>query len=182
MKVIGVIGLPASGKGVVSGLAANAGVPVVVMGDVIRKKAEEKGIPLTDSNLGAIAKNFREELGMDAIAQFTLPVIKNCKSDIVLVDGIRGTAEIDLYRLNFPDFLLVAVNAPFDKRLIRLRSRGRTDDTLTDDELEVREKREAGFGLIDAIQSADIMMDNSGTLADFEKKVEDFLRMQGVSI
>jgi dephospho-CoA kinase len=36
MKVIGVVGLPASGKGEFSKIVKGMGIPVVVMGDVIR--------------------------------------------------------------------------------------------------------------------------------------------------
>ncbi|HMK16072.1 MAG TPA: dephospho-CoA kinase, partial [Methanomicrobiales archaeon] len=37
MRVIGVVGYPASGKGEFSRIAAAAGIPVVVMGDVVRR-------------------------------------------------------------------------------------------------------------------------------------------------
>lgn len=180
LKVIGVIGLPASGKGVFSRLARGAGIPVVVMGDVIRKEGERLGIPLTDNNLGSIAKRFREEQGMDAIAKLTLPVIDSFGSGIVLVDGIRGVNEINLYRSKFPDFLLVAITALFHERLNRLKSRGRADDSLSERELEARENRESGFGLIEALETADIVIENSGSINEFEEKVRDFLSKNGV--
>ncbi|MDD1639593.1 MAG: AAA family ATPase, partial [Methanomicrobiales archaeon] len=68
MRVIGVVGLPASGKGEFSRIAREMGVPVVVMGDVIRRRAAEEGIPEDDSGLGGIGNRLREEHGMDAIA------------------------------------------------------------------------------------------------------------------
>ena len=40
MKVIGIVGMPASGKGEVSRIARDLGIPVVVMGDAIREKVK----------------------------------------------------------------------------------------------------------------------------------------------
>ncbi|HQC34822.1 MAG TPA: AAA family ATPase, partial [Methanoculleus sp.] len=45
MKVIGIVGMPASGKGEVSRIARDLGIPVVVMGDAIREKVKEAGLP-----------------------------------------------------------------------------------------------------------------------------------------
>ena len=44
MKVIGVVGLPASGKGEFSKIASGMGIPVIVMGDMIRKAVSEAGL------------------------------------------------------------------------------------------------------------------------------------------
>ncbi len=76
MKVIGVVGLPASGKGEFSKIAAAMGVPVIVMGDMIRQAVNEAGLEPTDANLGAMANKLRAEQGMDAIAQLCIPEIQ----------------------------------------------------------------------------------------------------------
>ena len=55
MKVIGVVGLPASGKGEFSKIAERLGIPVVVMGDVVRNAVKKAGLTPTDGNLGAMA-------------------------------------------------------------------------------------------------------------------------------
>ena len=68
MNVIGVVGLPASGKGEFSKIAEGLGIPVVVMGDVIRNAVKKAGLPPSDENLGAMANRLRAERGMDAIA------------------------------------------------------------------------------------------------------------------
>jgi len=175
-----VIGLPASGKGVFSRIAGNEGIPVVVMGDVVRNEADRLGTLSTDNNLGSIAKRFREEQGMDVIAKLTLPIIESFNSHIVLVDGIRGIDEINLYRSYFHDFVLIAVVAPFHERFDRLLARGRTDDSLTKEELVAREDREAGFGLSDAMNTADVVIENSGSINAFEEKAREFLRKQGI--
>ena len=66
MKVIGVVGLPASGKGEFSKIAKELGIPVIVMGDMIRKAVSEAGLEPDDANFGATANRLRAEGGMDA--------------------------------------------------------------------------------------------------------------------
>ena len=93
MKVIGVVGLPASGKGEFSKIASAMGIPVIVMGDVIRNTVKNAGLEPTDANLGAIANKFRAERGMDAIAHLCIAAIEEQHAPLVVVDGIRGDAE-----------------------------------------------------------------------------------------
>ena len=87
MKVIGVVGLPASGKGEFSKIAADMGIPVIVMGDMIRRAVKEAGLEPDDTNFGATANRLRAEQGMDAIAQLCIPEIKKQSAPLVLVDG-----------------------------------------------------------------------------------------------
>ena len=63
MKVIGVVGLPASGKGEFSKIAAGMGIPVIVMGDMIRRAVSEAGLEPNDTNFGATANRLRAEKG-----------------------------------------------------------------------------------------------------------------------
>jgi Dephospho-CoA kinase len=77
MKVIGIVGYPASGKGEVSAIAEKRGVPVVVMGDMIRRAVTKAGLALTDDNIGAMARALRAELGMDAVAILTAREVEN---------------------------------------------------------------------------------------------------------
>ena len=73
MKVIGVVGLPASGKGEFSKIATDMGIPVVVMGDMIRAAVKAAGLEPTDANFGMMANNLRTERGMDAVAHSASP-------------------------------------------------------------------------------------------------------------
>jgi dephospho-CoA kinase len=180
MKVIGVVGLPASGKGEFSKIAAGMGIPVVVMGDVIRKAVKEKGLDPTDTNLGAIANKLREEQGMDAIAYLCVPEIQRMTAPVVLVDGIRGDAEVTLFRRVFPGFILISIDSSFETRLARIKARGRSDDFESAEELHRRDIREQGWGLQKAMQSADIHISNEKTLADFSGEVQRILTMDQV--
>ncbi|NYT07438.1 MAG: flagellar hook-basal body complex protein FliE [Methanomicrobiales archaeon] len=175
MKVIGVVGLPASGKGEFSRIAREIGIPVVVMGDVIREAVVRAGMPVTDRNLGETAGNLRRERGMAAIAELCIPEIERIAAPVVLVDGIRGDAEVDLFHSRFPGFILIGVDAPFEVRLARLSSRGREDDRLNRDELKERDRREISWGLGRALARADFLILNDRSVEAFEDQARRLL-------
>ena len=179
MKVIGVVGLPASGKGEFSKIAAGMGVPVIVLGDMIRKAVQEAGLDPTDANLGAIANRLRAERGMDAIALLCVPEIQQQTAPLVLVDGIRGDAEVAVFRRIFSGFTLISIDSSFETRLARIRERGRSDDFESADELRLRDMRELGWGLGNALKEADIHLSNEGTLAEFSTAVHYLLDTLG---
>jgi dephospho-CoA kinase len=175
MKVIGVVGLPASGKGEFSKIAAGMGVPVIVMGDMIRNAVKEGGLDPTDVNLGAMANKLRAEQGMDAIAHLCVPEIQHQTASLVLVDGIRGDAEVAIFRRKFPGFTLISIDSSFETRLARIRERGRSDDFESADKLRSRDLREMGWGLGIALKDADMHLSNEGTLAAFSVAVHNLL-------
>lgn len=175
MKVIGVVGLPASGKGEFSRVAGEMGIPIVVMGDVIREAVQREGLPVTDANLGAVAHRLRREEGMDAIARRCVPRIRGTDAPLVLVDGIRGDAEVVLFRHEFPGFVLVGIDAPFPDRLQRLSRRGREDDFSMPSQLVERDQREISWGLGRALSSADCTLFNGGSLDEFSRAARDLI-------
>jgi dephospho-CoA kinase len=168
MKVVGVVGMPASGKSEAARLARDEGVPVVTMGDVIRDEVERRGLEPTDGNMGRVATALREEEGEDAVARRCADEIREKNSPVVVVDGLRSDDEADYFRDEFGEgFVLVAVEAPFETRLGRVRDRDRDDDMATADELRERDERELGYGMGDAIENADVRIDNDSSLNEF---------------
>ncbi|MGD1004120.1 MAG: AAA family ATPase [Methanoregulaceae archaeon] len=176
MKVIGVVGLPASGKGEFAKIAARRGIPIVIMGDVIRAAVKDAGMTQTDLNMGAMANKLRENYGMDAIADLCIPKIETFSSPLILVDGIRGDAEVKLFRKHFPGFILIAIDTSFATRLSRLAARGRSDDTTTELSLRTRDDRELSWGLGAALEQVDYRISNDGDLLKFTRQVNDLLQ------
>jgi len=175
MRVIGVVGYPASGKGEFSRIAGEMGIPVVVMGDVIRKKASDAGLGTTDAALGEMAIRLRREHGMDAIALFTIPAVEALGAPVVIIDGLRGDGEARIFRSHFKDFILVGIVSTFGKRLERLSARGRSDDLSRAEDLRNRDTREETFGLGRALAEADRILENDGSLEAFEEKARSLL-------
>jgi dephospho-CoA kinase len=178
MRVIGIVGLPGSGKSEAAAVAESEGIPVVTMGDVIRQECRDRGLdPATHH--GEIAQTLRAENGPGAIAERSLPVIEDClaEAETVVVDGIRSGVEVDRFQEAFgDDFRLVRVEAPFETRAERLDLRGRDAVSGEDGEsLEERDRREREFGMDEAMERADLTIENTGTLEQFRERVRDLL-------
>ncbi|WP_158058622.1 AAA family ATPase [Halorussus halophilus] len=175
MKVIGIVGLPGSGKSEAAAVAEELGIPVVTMGDVIRQECRDRGLDPAEHH-GEIASALREENGLDAIAQRSLPIIEDEleASDTVLVDGIRAGVEAQRFEEAFGDaFTLVSIEAPFELRAERIEARGR--DNTDAEALRERDEREIGFGMDEAIANADVRIDNTASLEAFRTKVRALL-------
>jgi dephospho-CoA kinase len=179
MKVIGVVGLPASGKGEFSKIALGMGIPVIVMGDMIRRAVSEAGLEPDDTNFGAMANRLRAERGMDAIAKLCIPEIKKQSAPLVLIDGIRGDSEVVLFRHHFPGFILISIDSSFENRLARIAARARSDDFTSAGALKNRDERELKWGLGNAIRDADMHIRNEGTLEEFSRAVHQLLEQAG---
>jgi len=173
--VVGIVGFPASGKGEISLIAREMGIPVVVMGDVIRQAAGAAGMEPADENLGRVASELRQTRGMDVIATLCIPLIKQYHAPLVLVDGIRGDAEVATFRRNFPTFVLIGIRSSFATRLNRLPKRGRSDDSTLESDLIRRDSRECGWGLDRALDGADRTLVNEGDLETFRSEARHLL-------
>ncbi len=175
MQVIGVVGLPASGKGEFSRIAKEMNIPVVVMGDVVRNAVADAGLKLNDKNMGEMSRCLRQGMGMDALAKLSVPLIEALNSKVALVDGIRGDAEVEFFIKHFKNFNLIAVESSFETRLKRLSQRGRSDDQADEKSLKQRDEREAGWGLLNAMSMADYLIENEGTISEFEDNARRIL-------
>ena len=176
MRVIGVVGLPGSGKSEAAAVADDLGIPVVTMGDVIRQACRDRGLDPA-SHHGEVARALRNEGGPAAIADRSIPMIEDALRayDTVLVDGIRSDAEVDRFEEAFgDDFVLVRVEAPFEVRAERLDARGRDDPGA--ESLADRDERELGFGMGEAMERADVTVENTDSLEAFHGRVRELLR------
>ncbi|WP_440766742.1 nucleoside monophosphate kinase [Natronorubrum sp. DTA7] len=178
MHVIGTVGLPGSGKGEAATVARENGIPVVTMGDVVRQETTDRGLdPAKDH--GKVAQALRDENGPAAIAERSLPMIEDRLEDhdTVLVDGIRSGTEVDAFEERFESaFTLVSIEAPFEVRAERIDDRGRD---VGEDEggegLAARDERERGFGMDDAMERADVVVENAATLEAFHDRIQSII-------
>jgi predicted RNA binding protein with dsRBD fold (UPF0201 family)/cytidylate kinase len=178
MKIIAFVGYPLSGKTTASKIARKMGIPVIVMGDVIREELRKRGLELTDKNAGALANELRKKEGMDAIAKRCIPKIREAakESGVVVIDGIRGIAEVERFKNEFgDDFLLVAIHSDTDVRFERAKRRKRSDDVSTVEDLMNRDKREESWGMDEAIRAANLTIENDSDMQTFIEKVEAIL-------
>ena len=160
--VVGLAGMPGSGKSLVVTAARLEGYGVVVMGDVVREETEKRGLELNPKNIGKVMLELRKNGGASVVADKCIPKIERKRSGKVIVDGIRSLSEVDAFRKHFPRFSLIAVHASAEVRFNRLYRRRRSDDPDGWEVFNERDMRELGVGLGNAIAMAEYVIVNEG--------------------
>ena len=178
--VLGVAGMPGSGKSLVVKVALENGYDVVVMGDVVRREAERKSLEANPENIGKTMLELREKEGKSVIARRCLPKIEEAKRHKVVVDGIRSLREVEEFKKRFPKFSLIAVCSSPETRFQRLYRRRRSDDADGWDVFHGRDMRELSVGLGDAIAMAEYTVVNDEALDVVRNRIKRVLRrMEG---
>ena len=173
--VIGLAGMPGSGKSVVVDTARELGYDIVVMGDVVRQETLARGLELTPQNVGKVMLELRQEKGNYVIAQKCIPKIEEQPSPKVLVDGLRSLYEADIFKEHFAKFTLVAVHASPETRFNRLSNRRRSDDPAEWQVFHERDMRELSVGLGNVIAMAEQMIVNDNSFEHVKAKVKESL-------
>ncbi|MHA1293325.1 MAG: AAA family ATPase [Promethearchaeota archaeon] len=171
MKVIGLSGLPGSGKSTIVDAIKDL-AKVITMGDVIRDEAKKRNEAPTDDNLGKIACELREKFGPDIIAEKCVELIKKLDAEIIVIDGLRSMAEVNVFR-KYWKFPIIATILDDEKRFMRLSKRGRLDDPKSIEELKERDDRELKFGLFEVIKTAEYKINSDLPLEEFKTKVKE---------
>jgi dephospho-CoA kinase len=176
MKIIAFVGMPASGKSEGARIASKMGIPVINMGDVIRQEVLRRGLEPNDPNTGMVATDLRKCEGMDAVARRCISHIREAGSELVVLDGIRGIAEVECFRQEFGiSFILISIYTPIEVRFSRILKRGRSDDMNSIEGLRLRDERELGWGMGEAIEASNIEIENNFSLETFRKDVIEVL-------
>jgi dephospho-CoA kinase len=173
--VIGVAGMPGSGKSVVVDSARSLDYDVVAMGDVVRQETLKRGLDLTSQNVGQVMLQLREEGGNYVIAQKCISKIQKQSSPKVIVDGLRSLCEVDIFKEHFAKFTLLAIHASPETRFKRLSSRHRSDDPAEWESFHERDIRELGVGLGNVIAMSEQLIVNDNSLEHVKEKVKESL-------
>ena len=157
--------MPGSGKSTVVSTLKTKGFEALNLGDGVRAEAKRRNLEPTGDNLGKLMLELREKNGPGAIAALLTEPIKNSQSKVIIIDGIRSVAEIEVLK-NVGSVKLLSIEATADTRYKFLSSRGRSDDPATREKFEERDNRELGIGIGESIAIADETISNSGITLD----------------
>ncbi|MGB9936943.1 MAG: nucleoside monophosphate kinase [Methanobacterium sp.] len=178
MQVIGVTGLPGSGKSVVSRVSKSLGINVIRMGDVIRNEALER-----NEDIGETAIKLREEYGKYVVAERCVELVKeaaemsqNNESIKYLIEGIRSPAEVEIFKEHFGNFKVIAVYSSPKTRFMRVKRRNRSDDSSEFTQFKNRDERELNFGIGNVIATSDFMIVNEGPIWKFKNSIRSILK------
>jgi dephospho-CoA kinase len=155
MKVIGAVGDIGSGKDeVLKYLRDRYGVPFLSTGDIVRKMAQEDGVEGT-----------REE-------------IMNRGWKVAGISGVRSPEDVAVMKEMFGGgFILVRVDINDQAiRFERVRLRGERRDPLTREAFQEQDRNEQQeFQILKAESLADYTIDNSGTLAELHRQIDELV-------
>ncbi|MEC9118143.1 MAG: AAA family ATPase [Candidatus Thermoplasmatota archaeon] len=194
-KVLVLAGLPGSGKSVASDIAKSMNIPVIIMGNVIRRETAERGLEPNSRNIGMVASDLREKFGDDVVLQRIWPIISEelKNNNLVLIDGMRSIAERDaLVQLMGFEPEILAILASENIRNSRLIQRKRSDDLDIESTKEnkknlkqinkeknhvisERDAREKGWGVESLLERANYKIDNEDSMELFRISVKALL-------
>lgn len=178
MQVIGVTGLPGSGKSIVARVAKSMNVNIIRMGDVIRDEAVKR-----NAEIGETAVKLREEYGDYVVAERCVELIKEHSKDETaecelkfIIEGIRSPYEVKIFKKNFKTFKIIAIHSSPKTRFNRLKRRKREDDSSNVAEFKKRDDRELKFGIGNVIATSDYMIVNEGPVWKFKNSIRNILK------
>jgi dephospho-CoA kinase len=158
--VVGLAGMPGSGKSIVVETAVEMGYSVIVMGDVIRQETQLRGLNLDPQSIGRVMLELRNNGGAGVVAYRCIPRIEKLESRRIIVDGLRSLSEVDVFKKRFPNFSLIAVYASPETRFDRIYRRRRSDDPTDWNLFHERDMRELCVGLGNVIAMAEYLVIN----------------------
>lgn len=143
--IIGLTGPMASGKSTVVDALKKDGFKHTTLSDLVREETERRGLPAERTTFQNVGQSLREKFGAGILGKKALEKILNEGGDKWIVDGIRNPAEVTELRKH-PDFVLIANTTPEDLIVKRILSRKREDDTLDENAIRAKLRREMGEG------------------------------------
>ena len=166
--IVALTGMPGAGKTTVARYLSQKGIPLLIMGDVVREVAEIDGLEPTSDKLAKLMLRLRKKSGPEAIAHLIVDKIKLMKKKdkklsvviVVIVDGIRSMAEVQVLR-SIGTVKLLAIHGSTLTRYTHVKERRRSDVPSTIDEFDKRDKIEMEVGISNAIALADESISNN---------------------
>jgi dephospho-CoA kinase len=174
--VVGLAGMPGSGKSLALNAAVESGFDIVIMGNIVREEAKRRNLEPSPGNIGKIMLELRQTEESSVIAKRCIPKIENAKGRRVFVDGIRSLAEVEEFRRHFSSFTLIAMHSSPETRFRRLNRRQRSDDPDDRRVFNERDNRELSVGLGNAIAMAEHMIINEEDPKTARRKIEEALK------
>jgi len=172
--------MPGAGKSTIAEGLKSKGYEIINMGNAVRNAAKKRNLEPTGPNLGKLMLELREKNGPGAIAELVKPQIENSSSEVIIIDGIRSSPEIEVLR-KYGTVKLLAIHASTETRFDFLQQRGRSDDPKTKENFEERDDRELGVGISNPIALSDDAISNNNLTKEelielSFKKIEEWLK------
>ena len=181
--IIGLTGKLGSGKGTIAEILATKGFFSTSLSDRIREEIRSRNLDVTRERLLEVSDELRRKEGPTVLAKRTWEMVILSGKDRVVIDSIRGEAEVD-YLKKQSGFFLVGVIADVATRFLRIKERGRESDPQTLEEFEKVEEKDvrSGKGLVGrniqaCLDKADFTIENNGTVEELKKQIDKIIKI-----
>ncbi len=176
--VIGIVGMPASGKTVVAEhLAKKKNALRVHTGDFIWQYLRKRGIKPTKETGMMAALYMWVEYGDMPVVDWVIKQIKKARGKkLVIVDALRTMEEAQQFQLRLGDkFHVISVLAGPETRLVRQKKRARFGK-VSKLEFRMRDREELRTGVGDLIASSCHYIDGNKSMADVKKQADALIK------
>lgn len=175
--IVGIVGMPGSGKSVLTEMFCERGWNKVYFGSVTLNELDKRKLEHTEQNEKKVREELRCEYGEDAYARYLLPDIIRLSNDSPLVlDGLYSWPEYKLLKESLNDRLkILAVITNSQIRYNRLSERKKRplsmNQAISRDHAEIERLSKGG-----PIAIADYYITNNSTLDEYRRQFEVFVK------
>lgn len=181
--IIGIVGLPGSGKTTAAKYLESKGFTRVTLSEFIKEEVAKAGITnYTREILQDYGNKMREQFGPQVLAQLALEKVKTDGISKAVIDGIRNIHEVAALETE-NNFHLVGILAKPSVRYQRLlKAKGKVWVGSFEEFLQ-QEKRENSLGsqkfglrVTDCLQKAKYFIHNNASRKDLQQSVDAVLK------
>lgn len=144
---------------------------------MLRDLLDRLYLPQSRKNMQSISTDIRKSFGEDIMAKVMFEDVKNDVHEVVVIDGVRRPADIK-YLKQLPEFKLIYIETPIDKRYERIvkRDENPDDSTKTLEQFKKDQEGEADSLILGLKDKADFVIDNNRTLDDLFVQIDEILK------
>lgn len=182
--IIGITGAFGSGKTTVSQYLNKKSFIKLTLSSFLEEEARKRNhTNITRKILQDIGNEWREKKGPGVLVKKALNEVKVNFDTKIVIDGIRNIGEIEELRLSSKRFKLLGIIADRRIRFERIKE-SKKREGLSWEQFEKLDYRDLGVNeSVKGLQVAlctmlsDVFILNNGTIEDFYKKIDEFLKI-----
>ena len=171
--IYGVTGMPLAGKTTVAEIMEEEGFAVLDMGEVVRIEMRKRDRDVSET--GDFVNSMRDQHGMDAIAQLSVPYLEEVmeEKEQIIITGMRGWNEKERFEQETGEKIeVISVWTSRGERKKRREERQREED-VKGDGFHERDLREIENGVGKLMALSDYMLKNDDiSEEELEQKVK----------
>ncbi len=176
--IVGLTGSFGAGKGVVVDYLKTRGFKHYAARDFIVTEIKKRGLPVDRNSMIEVGNDLRTNYGPAYIVETLYKQAEEAGGDAV-IESLRAVAEAK--RLQELGAVIIGVDAAPEVRYERIIGRGSETDNVSFAEWLDQEKRESNpddptkQDIFGALTQSDYVVENSGTLEELHKKIDEVL-------